>query len=115
MHYTLFGHIHFLEEEQRIQQRIEMMSFGNNDPNIQIGLGGASELCLYWVDLPGIHPIQLTHELVSRHNLWEAIIDDRRMLQEIQRMNRRRGRLNCICRTDDDLMDHFERDGQAVE
>lgn len=110
MHYTL-------EEEQRMQQRIEMMTFENDNPNIQLGANSATstELCLYWVDLPGIDPIQLTHELVSRYNLWEAIIDDQNMLREIQIMNRRPGRLNSIYRTDDDLMDCLEQEGQAVE
>ena len=87
MHYTLFGHADFLHKEQIIQQRIATLNFDVADDMVvqsgeNVNMYGREK---YWVDLPGLHPIEVTADVVTESDLWEFVITDRKMLRQIRR------------------------------
>ena len=85
MFHTIFGHVQYIEEAEDIRFRLEMITVQNEETNnIEIGLDSDEyTLGLYWVDLPGFHPVRLTHELVKEMNLWDAVISDQKLLQHL--------------------------------
>ena len=39
----------------------------------------------YWIELPGMHPICLPHDVIKDENLWDYIVPDGTILRQIER------------------------------
>jgi len=107
MHYTLFGHAAFLQKEQLIQQRINDINFDVSDDVLAESGNATSE---YWIDLPGHHPIRVTHDVVKEIELWEYIVTDKKLLRQIRKYKRRNqiASLYQVCCSSSDLLSYIE-------
>jgi len=119
MYHTIFGHITYLKREEEIQHGLELVrnhSLRDEDnQNIQIGVEmDEFTLGVYWVDLPGIHPIQLTHEIVNQFDLWDWVVDDA-YIQRLQRSRHHKYDFGCfgcfgnICKCPHDFLTLLDR------
>jgi len=96
MHYTLFGSasVGYVDKEEEIIKRIDNMSFhGNNkddDMTVEVDyIDPFEDEGTLWIDLPGLHPIEVKKSLVRQHDLWEFIITNRKMLKQIRRARKK--------------------------
>jgi len=116
MYHTIFGHITYLKREEEIQHGLELVrnhSLRDEDnQNIQIGLEmDEFTLGVYWVDLPGIHPIQLTHEIVNQFNIWDCVVDDAyiQTLQQSRHLRYDSGCFGHICKCPHEFLTLLDR------
>lgn len=117
MHYTLFGHADFLRKEQLIQQRINDMTFDVSD-DLVVQAGEIVSACgreKFWIDLPGLHPIQVTHEVVAQANIWDFVVTDKKTLKRIRKYKRRSQipSLCQICLSSSDLLNYIESEERS--
>jgi len=104
MHYTVFAHVQYIDEEQAIRAAIE------NDPDHIVEESEEAEERFYWISLSGLQPIRVSENLVRENDLWNHVITDAKMLQQIERFKR----MSCFftlywaCRTDDELLKIIE-------
>jgi len=104
---TLFGHVDYMEKERKIQAAIRSIELRENSTstncsivNIELGIDNEDyTLSIYWLDVVGENPIKATHELVSKHNLWSAVILDERTCEELERTLI----FATVCRSTEDL------------
>merc|ERR1719483_329397 len=106
MFFTIFGHEAYIRKDNEIRQRIETMSFENDCAVIEVGIEVADyAIALYWVDLPGLEPMQITHEVVAENQLWDFVLSERQLRRQIRRYNNRGAFLSRICRSTEELAD----------
>jgi len=96
LHYTLFGSasVGYVDKEEEIMKRIDNMSFhGNNkddDMTVEVDyVDPFEDEGTLWIDLPGLHPIEVKKSLVTEHDLWEFTITNRKMLKQIRRARKK--------------------------
>jgi len=103
MFHTIFGHVKFLEEAEKVRHGLELILSNKDADNDVIELGLENEdytLAVYWLDLPGVNPIQMTHELVNELDLWDAVIDNERFLKQLNKIkDNHGGMISHICRS----------------
>merc|ERR1719285_323060 len=44
---------------------------------------------VFWVSLPGAHPVQVSTEILDRFDLWENVIENKERLKQIQKYQKR--------------------------
>lgn len=96
MFHTIFGHVPFLEEADKVRIGLELMvsqvEHMDDTAVVEIGLEVEEySMGLYWLDLPGVNPVQMTHELVKEYDLWEFVVDNRRFLMQLNNIKNRDG------------------------
>lgn len=94
MFHTIFGHVTFLQQAEKVRQGLELIASHQEEDTVVVELGVEVEeysLGLYWLDLPGVNPVQMTHELVTQFNLWDSVIDNRRLLVQLNNIRNRDG------------------------
>jgi len=123
MHYTLFGHVEFLEKEEDIRRRYALVTNARQLEDETSDISGSScAIGYHWVELPASHPLQMSYRTVKDANLWDYVISDRRMIHQIE-MCETNGAIPSISRTfacgdsDSDSYDFRPTmvNGQAIE
>jgi len=101
MHYTIFAHVDFMNEEDTVKALLE--------GHTRIELDGSEEL-FYWIALPGLQPIKVAQDLVRDNDLWGHVVTDQDMLVQIERFqSMSRFSILCWeCRTDEELLRMIE-------
>jgi len=89
MHYTLFGHVGFLEKKDEIRTRFKMMMDAKmrrlDEELADSDISGSCDLIgYYWVEFPASHPVEMSYRTVKDEDLWDYVISDRRMLHQIE-------------------------------
>lgn len=102
MHHTLFSHSRLVNLEAVIRTQIQ--NAANEDDSED------SESLKCWVALPGLLPIQMTKTLVEEHDLWEHVVTDVRMLEQVERLKTMWcfNTLSWVCQTDDELLEMIQ-------
>jgi len=101
MHYTTFAHVHFMNEEDVVKALVKGHTRRESD--------GSDEL-FYWIALPGLQPIKVTHDLVRDNDLWGHVVTDQDMLVQIERF-KSMSRFSILCwecRSDEELLGMIE-------
>jgi len=102
MHHTLLSHSKFVKLEDKIRAQVQNASNENDSED--------SESLKCWVALPGLLPIQMTQCLVEDHDLWEHVVTDVDMLEQVERLKTMWcfNTLSWVCQTDDELLRMIE-------